>query len=75
MIKQLDARFFRISTVCKTFHFLVPKNFLNLNEMVFTHEMITKFGVLKSGLTEIYTAMLPFHTVLVTSAVAKRSFS
>ncbi|CAH2095552.1 unnamed protein product [Euphydryas editha] len=36
-------------------------------------EIITKFGVLECDLTEVYTAMLLFHTIPVTSAAAERS--
>jgi len=38
-------------------------------------EIITKFRAIECYVTEVYTAMLLFHTIPVTSAGAKRSFS
>jgi len=38
-------------------------------------EIITKFGVIECDVTEVYTVMLLFHTIPVTSAGAEKSFS
>lgn len=38
-------------------------------------EIMSKYGVLECDLTEVFTAMLLFFTIPVTSAVAERSFS
>lgn len=118
IINQLDARFIGMSTICKSFDFLIPKNLLSWNETILLQKcnqfqkkycdiigptfslqflnvyhlilpqlmetwsirqlckvIITKFGVLECDLTEVYTAMLLFHTIPVTSAAAERSFS
>lgn len=57
------------------YHLMLPE----LNEAWTVHqlctEIINKFGVLECDLTEVFTAILLFHAVPVTSATAERSFS
>lgn len=57
------------------YHLVLPQLTETWSIRQLCKEMITKFGVLECDLTEVYTAMLLFHTIPVTSAAAERSFS
>ncbi|XP_046971602.1 zinc finger MYM-type protein 1-like [Vanessa cardui] len=57
------------------YHLILPQLMETWSIRQLCKEIITKFGVLECDLTEVYTAMLLFHTIPVTSAAAERSFS
>lgn len=57
------------------YHLILPQLMETWSIRQLCKEIITKFGVLERDLTEVYTAMLLFHTIPVTSAAAERSFS
>lgn len=57
------------------YHLLLPQLMETWSIRQLGKEIITKFGVLECDPTEVCSAMLLFHTILVTSAAAERSFS
>lgn len=57
------------------YHLLVPQLTQAWTVHQLCKEIMSKYGVLECDLTEVFTAMLLFFTIPVTSAVAERSFS
>ena len=60
-----------------TYHLLLPEltEAKKFTIHQFYKEIMSKYGVLECDLIEVFTAMLLFQTIPVTSAEAERSFS